>query len=108
MAALASLKRTPAPVDLEFNSNRLSYRHVTSLKIHIEFKALSPEKGELAAALTSLKTTPTPVDLEFNSNRLSYRHGTRLKIHIKLSELNCCQYRIRSCSHMIKNHPLIL
>ena len=34
VAALTSVKITPAPADPEFNSNRLSCRHVTNLKIH--------------------------------------------------------------------------
>ena len=41
VAALTSLKITSALVDPELNSNRLSCRIVTNLKIHINSKALN-------------------------------------------------------------------
>ena len=54
-ATLSSLKTPPDPVHLEFNSNRLSYRYVTSLKIHIKLQAFNCCQERICSCIPMIK-----------------------------------------------------
>ena len=56
------IKKPPAAiVDLEFGSNHLNYRHVTSLKIHIELKALDSCFESIRSCTLVIKLHPPPL-----------------------------------------------
>ena len=77
-------------MDLQSNSNHLSEKHVTSLKIRIELKALDGCFERIRSCKLVIKLSPPPalVDLQFSSNDLSEKHVTSLKIHIESKALS--------------------
>ena len=77
--------------DLQSNSNYLNEKHVTSLKIRIELKALDGCFERTCSWTLVIELPPPPsalVYLQSSSNDLSEKHVTSLKIHIELKALS--------------------
>ena len=94
--------------DLQLNSNHLNEKNVTSLKIHIELKALDGCFERICSCTLVIKLPPPAlVDLQFSSKHLSETHVTSLKIQIELKAVVECFERICSCTFVMTRSPLL-